>query len=454
MFIYKTENAMGMDNLTDLTETKLFEAFRNFKITSLNNKDQMEEKEYAKEWVNDVDMRSYEYINFDPSPTPDKKTFNTFRGFHPITKTDYKPKEGVYNYLKVWNSIGQALCGGNAEHYKYFKSFLAQLIQQPHERVPISFLFKGKEGAGKNVFLNCIGKVIGDKHYITSSNANDFFGEHGEGFVNKLLVNMNEVELNKTKDIQGRMKEFISENKISVNPKNVRPYQINNYARLVLFSNKSNPIPLEVQGKDRRWVIFKTADDFLSDDYDSEFWSKIVKVFNSDDFIKALYDELKTMDISLVDWKNDRPITEAYKEMYKLFFPTEVIWLEHYLNNLKRYYDENQNSGEEEDRDFTTEKRRKGAVMYDKYKKYCVDKGFNGDASYQTNVKQFYNKLYELEVCINIVVGDDGGKELVFNPSQVLDILNKKYLNSHDDKPKVKGEGKSAGVLKFGLEDL
>ena len=73
-----------------------------------------------------------------------------------------------------------------------------------------------------------------------------------EGAYRKLLVNVNEAESKDTFQNEGQFKSFITEDTIVVNPKYVRPTKIANHARLIITSNKPNPIPIDVKSKDRR----------------------------------------------------------------------------------------------------------------------------------------------------------------------------------------------------------
>jgi len=148
------------------------------------------------------------------------------------------------------------LCGGDDEHAMYFHRYIAQLFQDLNKKVPICIIFKGKQGTGKNMILDALGNMMGNCHYITSSKPNDFFGEHAEGFCNKLLVNLNEAEGKDTFDFEGRIKSFITEDTITINPKNVRPSTIRNVARTIITTNKTNPVPIDVKSKDRRYVVY------------------------------------------------------------------------------------------------------------------------------------------------------------------------------------------------------
>ena len=84
-------------------------------------------------------------------------------------------------------------------------------------------------------------------------------------------MNLNEAEGKDTFDFEGKMKSFISESTIVINPKNVRPTEISNHARTVIATNKANPIPIDVKLKDRRYAVFQSTDEYLKKS--SKFWS-------------------------------------------------------------------------------------------------------------------------------------------------------------------------------------
>ena len=137
------------------------------------------------------------------------------------------------------------------------------MIQKPAERLPIAFILKGAQGTGKSLLVDTIGELLGRKHYITSSKPEDFFGTFAEGFLNKLLVNMNECEGKDTIDFEGRLKSFITESSITINQKGIRPFQVNNYARLIITTNKQNPIKIDITSKDRRYIVFQSTNKFI-----------------------------------------------------------------------------------------------------------------------------------------------------------------------------------------------
>jgi hypothetical protein len=444
MYVYREENKdLGKDNC--LYSAKLIkETFQHLKSGNLDKEGN--EKCFIDEWINDSDIKVYNKLDFIPfnegvSIKEDCTLYNLFSGYSQLIKTpfDIKLKEKI---LKPFKDLGLELCGGNREHFDYFYKFLAQMIQQPQNRIPIAFIIKGKQGTGKNVFLKAIGNIIGKDYFISSCKPKDFFGEYAEGFYHKLLVNMNECEGKDTFDFEGKIKSFISEDTITINPKGIRPTTINNFARLIIFSNKPNPIPIDVKTSERRYVVYQTTDHYLDKQYGTKFWKQLIAHFDKPEFIGCLYNDLINQKINDIDWKAKRPITEAYKEMCKLYVPVEALFLDHIITEIK-------NIGKENKYDFGDEKlgvneddlndtlndehERNGKHMYDEYIQYCKSNGFYKGDSCQLNVSKFYNKLSELEIPVRIVKSN-GYNVLRFSPNAVYKhLLSRKWILKNED---------------------
>jgi hypothetical protein len=301
------------------------------------------------------------------------------------------------------------------------------MFQEPNKRVPIAFIIKGKQGTGKNVGLSAIGNVLGRNHYKSSCNPKDFFGEYAEGFVNQLLVNMNECEGKDTFDFEGKIKGFISEDSITLNQKYLRPILIANLARVIIYTNKANPIPIDVRSKDRRFVVYQTTDFFLDKKYGTLFWTKLMNHFNRPDFIACLYDDLMSIDISGMDWKGARPITQAYMDMCKLYVPVEVLFFEDYCINHKiqpqflcsNVYIDNIDCVDT------------GTELYKLFNEFCSKYKFNRTG--ERNIKSFYSRIIELELPLKTSIPHNI-KTYHFNTLELLTFFKEKaWIDRSDD---------------------
>lgn len=379
-------------------------------------------------WTNDLEQRiyrKYDFIPYNIEPPKDTDIYNMFTGMNPhIYKGDYNYQENkqlLTKKIKPYLDLCQALCGGDDEHAMYFHKFIAQMFQQPTKRPPIAILFKGKQGTGKNLVLDAIGNMIGKEHYITSSKPTDFFGDHAEGAYRKLLININEAEGKDTFQNEGQFKSFITEDTITMNPKFVRPTEISNFARLIITSNKPNPIPIDVKSKDRRYVVFQTTDDYLK--YRADFWTKLYNHFRKPDFMYALHWWFLELDLTGFDWIKQRPLTKAYKDMCNMFSPTEALFFEDYIDKALW------TDGADIDRDI--EIKLTSSELFEAYETYCKKNRFTKENN-SPNIRAFGGRLIDME--FPIIKYKSSGMMWRFVPNEVYTFMEqKKWINNYDD---------------------
>ena len=436
------------------TENQISTAFRHIKTEHLKGSGEnarIEDVPFTLDWINDCNIRVYNRVDFVPvndvdvGEQKDKTIFNLFAGYNPKVKSAYT-KENKEKILKPFMDLGRELSGGVEKDFLYFLKFIAHMIQKPNEKIPICFIFKGKQGTGKSMFINAIGNLIGQEHYISSSNPKDFFGDYAEGFYHKLLVNMNECEGKDTFDFEGKIKSFISEDRITINPKNVRPTEINNLARVIISTNKPNPIPIDVKSGDRRYVVYQTTDFFLDKKYGTIFWTKLLEHFKKPEFIACLYDYFNELDISKVDWRSERPITEAYRQMCKLYVPIEALFFEDYVNKHRGLLIEEpnpldqglQNQVEEyQGAKWEVEQNPRNKEIYDDYVRFCKSAGFSNDKRMVASIPTFNNRCEELEIP-HRQIKSNGNNEFRYTPKDIYNhLLKKKWINRDLDDPEI-----------------
>ena len=423
------------------------------------------------EWMKDAShrlYRKYDFIPYSVNHPPPTDVFNMFMGFNPSIYGE--PVDA--KVLDVWFDLCLALCGDNKEDADYFQSFIANIFQDPVSRPPICLIFKGNQGTGKNMVLDAIGNMIGQDHYISSSNPKDFFGDHAEGFYRKLLVNLNEAEGRDTFEFEGRIKSFITEPSITVNPKFVRPTTVQNHARCIITTNKPTPIPIDVKSTDRRYVVYQTSDRFKK--YNSHTWTKMYWHFRKPEFMATLYRYYMSKDLSQIDWRNDRPITAAYREMCNMFSPTEALFMEDYIDN-KRWCkvphtesveveekeeeeseDElsSQPDGEQEEEEVEVNLAAaitvKAQDLFNEYDKFCKDHRFKKENN-SPNSRSFIGRLVQLE--LPMTRSKTGGSVYWrFTPNSVMEYMTKrKWIGDYglDSVDKEVGENMDPGMFEY-----
>ncbi|MGA1861866.1 DUF5906 domain-containing protein [Deferribacter thermophilus] len=223
-------------------------------------------------------------------------------------------------------------------------------------------LTKGIQGTGKGVFHNIVLKPLFNNYTIEASNT-ELQSSFNSYIENKLLVIFNEVKgnFNENSIIFEKLKQYIADDEIIINEKNIKPYAVKNYANIIMFSNMENPVRIEFS--DRRYTIFETA-------------------------------SMKLVDV--VEQKHNITITEFIEKLKK---EREAFY--NYIANLK--YDEQKaitiyNTEERENIIFNTNNTVKLALNYIKYCKLLelakVIIKENENVEYK-NIEDFLYKLQQ-----------------------------------------------------------
>jgi len=382
-------------------------------------------------WARDVNHRHYTRYDFVPynlvsSCPPD--VLNVFEGFNPEIYGDVIMPDRREKVLTPYIDLVRELCGGVDADAMYFHHFIAQMFQDPEHKPPVAIIFKGKQGTGKNMLLDALGNMINKTHYITSSNPEDFYGSHAEGYYRKIMVNLNEAEGKKTFDFEGMMKSMITEDTMTINPKNVRPSVVKNVARTIITTNKATPVSIDVRSKDRRYVAYQTTDVYLNKS--AKFWSQLYGHFRKPEFMRALYQWFMEFNVENYNWIKNRPLTEAYKEMCNLYSPVEALFFEDMY--LKKSWDDSEDTDVESSPDPTVKATLSISAMYNKYEAFAKKHRFMKDSSGMASSRAFVSKLVELDFPI-IRTRSNTEKTLTFVPREMLDhAISRNWLMGYE----------------------
>ena len=479
-------NEIYEDNkINILTKKKEINRRRNIKIykrTEIKNMfENIESGEYTQrnqiiyftdKWFKDPQKKTYLRMEFLPyndiyrEEYENTETFNTFTGYNELIKTEYNRlnKEKIIRPFKdrLFN-----LCGKNENCMNLFLHIVAHKIQFPKVKLPYAFIFTSQEGEGKNVILDCIKRIIGTHHFISSSNMEDFVGTYAEGFSHKLVVNLNEIGASDSRQAERKMKSLISEDKLRVNAKYLRPTDENNFALIIITTNEENPIKLDIAKGERRWII--NRGNGLNRKLKASQWIKHIKHFENPQFISCLYDYFNELDggidedgnridIMDYDFKGIRELTkqtDGYKKMCENFIPLTALWLNDFILQA-RYINyrhtifiyctdsdadcndelvpcdsmvEESNIPLNERSYFNKEYQVKGVKMFKDYTEWSKNNKF----IYETNARSFYSKLNALNMPIEIK-NIHNVKHLIFKPREVYVKMIANSWFSRDEK--------------------
>lgn len=338
-WVQKSE-VQKIERAIQITKRRLSESFEHIRSVVMTEKGETE-CSFIQHWMLDPQMRTCNDVNFVPfnadlggAPAMDK-VFNLFRGFSVPRNIELSHKPN--HYLDAFHYIGLQLCENDPLMYQFLWEYIAHLVQHPADRVDLSFVFQDKpQGAGADTWFNAVGGLLGEPYYKNSSNIGDFLATHAEGIENKLLVVMNELEIGNSTEFQSRIKDLITCRRTTINAKHQRPYEVDVFAFIVFFSNKSNAINFDNNDNERRFVVMKPTRSCCHNFTDDDWRYLNCELFTSLQFRLALYQQL--MKVDLKNWRpkqrRELTLSESYCISSERNAPFHAKFLAQYLRDL------------------------------------------------------------------------------------------------------------------------
>lgn len=395
---------------------------------------------FLNKWNNDSDKAFYHSADFHPTRINEEAPthiFNLFQGYNKfVSKTN---KNINYELLKPFFELVKAQCENNDELMEFYLKWYATSVQSPREKIPISFIFVGNQGTGASTMTMLLQSIFKKENVIDSANIDDFFGSHSEGFFGKCHINMNEISLQKSYKYTESIKSAITEDRINVNPKCVRPFEINNFAKITFTTNNMDGVPIDVRTGDRRFVAYQ-RNAILNNTWDNIKWSYVRNLKNNEEFVNSLFWYLMSLDITNINWEKDRPITQLYNQITELNASPMVSFMEHiiktglYENEIKGVckYDENEYDCDENECEYDWTKSKyydkevciQSTNFYTIFKSYCNEFGFY-KKEFPTIMK--FSKIL-LDYSVINKKRTKTGINYIFTPKEVINYFEEKHF--------------------------
>jgi hypothetical protein len=313
----------GSLNFSLVKESDVVAKYRHMRCESVDDKGKIVKSGFIKKWLDDPSIRLYNKIDFLPPPKfCEEGTFNLWKGFS-IENVDFEERD-----LTIIKNHINILCNHDEKCIDYFTKWLAHIIQFPSELNGIAIVLKSEKGVGKNIACYFLRDIMGDDYFSEITNEESLFGRFSNARRNRLLINIDEVNLSfKNKD---QLKNMITSKIYNHEAKGVDPIPMNNFNRFIATTNNDMPVPIEIG--DRRMVVISSDN---SKKNNLEYIKPLVKFCNDRKNQRAFYEYLKNIDLTKMDWVNDRPLTEEYKDIQSAMIPLEARFIENYIDENK-----------------------------------------------------------------------------------------------------------------------
>lgn len=236
----------------------------------------------ATAWMESPNRREFKGVVFAPGQKV-SGYFNLFRGF------TVKPVRG--NCCLFWQHVFFNICGGDRDHYRYLRRWMAHLIQRPSELPGVAIVIRGKQGTGKGVFVEALSSLLG-QHAMTLNNVSQLVSRFNGHLMDLLLVNANEAIWGGDKAGEGTLKALITDATALAEFKGFDMIQVANFKRFIITSNESWPVPMGMD--DRRYLVLEASD---ARKEDKSYFGAIINQLNGGGR-EALLHDLMTEDLS------------------------------------------------------------------------------------------------------------------------------------------------------------
>lgn len=275
--------------------------------------------------------------------------FNIWTGFQ-AKRVNCAESDG----LKLMKSfIMESWANNDIAVYNYIISWFAGLVTNLKGINRVALAMISPPGTGKGTLVDFMDLVLRSVNCVSVTGITSITNKFNTILQGRRLVNINEMSSTKDefKSNFDKIKSYITDPTIVIEPKGVNPYKIKNISNFILFTNHRDAIIVEES--DRRYAIFEMSSAHIND---TEYFGNIRKeCFNqsvADEFYTYLLD-FPAVDISKI------PNTALRQEMMNMSKPTPLK----FLDSVR------------EDNIFDSGAEVGASDFYSRYQRWCSDNG-------------------------------------------------------------------------------
>lgn len=287
---------------------------------------------FISRWLeNNPDIRRKNKMGIHMKDCPED-TYNLWTPFEMDLVNDYVKKEEAIEVFKRHVSI---LCNHEEKVSDYVIDWIADMIQNPEMKSKM-LVFVSKQGAGKNLLLNMIRKMLGTKKVFESTNpSRDVWGNFNGQMANAFLVNLSETSAIDFKNAYGQVKALITDDTITINEKCVKPFKLPSYHHFILFTNEMEAV--KPSKDDRRNCLIQCSDELIKvgkTEQQLEVIETYIQTFletmNDVDSVKTIFEWLKSRPVDNFLSK-PFPMTDFHRTQSELSVSPIEAWLRDFI---------------------------------------------------------------------------------------------------------------------------
>lgn len=263
-------------------------------------------------WMEHPDRRTFEGVCFAPAGAPPGH-YNLWRGF------SVKRQPGDCSLFLA--HMRDNICSGDQRLFDWVIAWFAQLLQEPDKKPGTAIVLRGKQGTGKSIVGQTIGRLI-QTHYKSVSSERFVTGQFNGHLKDCLLLQLEEAFFAGDHAAAGVMKDLITGKTLLIEWKGREPVQVDNHVRLIITSNCVWVVPAAPD--DRRFAIFEVSDAHRAD---HAYFKAMQDQLDSGGY-EALLDHLLSFDCSNIDLRRPPHTSGLIQQKLQTLDPVAQWWAE------------------------------------------------------------------------------------------------------------------------------
>jgi len=216
------------------------------------------------------------------------------------------------------------------DEFELLANCLAYMVQFPGEKLKFAIVLIGPQGTGKSAIATLMRKILGT-HNVTTVSTSEIRTDFNEWMEAKSLIIVEEIIALGRVEVMNSLKALITEERLAINAKHVRRYEIENKANFIFLSNHSDALKLERD--DRRYLVILSEKAPLSTEYYNALFSWIK------DNPGVALDWLLRRDISTFNPNERPPITAGKRTMIELSKEENLRLIEQMISEHEAPFD-------------------------------------------------------------------------------------------------------------------
>jgi putative DNA primase/helicase len=312
------------------------------------------------------------YPDESVEPCPDD-IFNIWTGYAATQVEFDQDKVAEFQYvLKLW-------ANGDDGLYQYLLGWMRFLVANPAEMTKTALFVHSKPGSGKGFIIDLLAKyVMGRSLSRIYSGVEQFVEKHDCSMLGKKLIYINEMGAKPREFMSNfnKMKAYITDDRMTVNPKGGEIIEAGNVANFILATNHINSLYLE-EG-DRRYTCISVDEKHCgSTAADKKWWKGMMERNHTQETGDHVYSWLMSLDPETLPDPRTIYKTKLRAQITKLSASSSIRFINEEILRIddEELEPDSDDEGEEDDEETEVQTKWGARELYNLYAQWCERTG-------------------------------------------------------------------------------